>query len=197
MRIDDFSNMLDLIGYVRKMAFTINQSSGYEKNMVIIELIYDENEAERIADLIPIIQDQGIIAIVSGKIDKSLHADGVLLDDLDDYEKAHEMLGEDGIVGVICHDKLQAERAKEVGVDYVALGADPALITWWNAQTDILCAARGENITNTSCGTLVSAGADFVDVTDYIMNYEQGIMQATVNILYAIDLCAQTPKILN
>lgn len=197
VRIDDFSNMLDLIGYVRKMAFTINQSSGYEKNLAIVEVVYDANEAERHADIIPIIQAQGMIAIVSGHIDASLDADGVLLDDVVDYSHAREALGDDAIIGVICDDKAEAERAKDIGVDYVVLNADPALITWWSAQTDILSTARGHDITNTSCGALVSAGADFVDVTNYILTYEQGIMQATVNILYAIDLAAQTPKVLN
>ena len=65
VRIDDFSNMLDVIGYVRQMAFAINRSSGYEKNMCVVELVCDANEEgrqERIADLIPIVQEQGLVA---------------------------------------------------------------------------------------------------------------------------------------
>lgn len=191
VRIDDFSNMLDIIGYIRQMAFTINQRSGYEKNMSVVEVAYTPENAERAKDIIPIIQDQGLVAIIHGSFDP-LGADGVLLDDAADVAKTREALGEDAIIGVIgSQDAL--------GADYAVLNADPAAIGKWKAGSNSLCVARGnkKGITADNCGSLVSVGADFVDVSDYILKHKKGIMQGTVNILHEIKQTTTTPKSIN
>ena len=77
VRIDDFSNMLDAIGQVRKLAFAINRASGYEKNLAVIELAYNDDDQERINDLIPIIRGQGLVCLLSGT-SKSGEADGII-----------------------------------------------------------------------------------------------------------------------
>tara|TARA_R110001592_G_scaffold27763_16_gene102808 strand:- start:10905 stop:11546 length:642 start_codon:yes stop_codon:yes gene_type:complete len=199
VRIDDFSNMLDLIGYVRQMAFAINRASGYEKNMGVVELAYSQDVAERIADIIPIIRAQGLVAVVSGMSDNldSVDADGFLLRMEDDVLKGRASLGEDVILGIHATTKEDAQRALLLNADYLVVPADPLLIRAVKGGTDMLCAARGAGLTNKNCGALVQAGANFVDVSDYILGYEKGVMQATVNILHAFDVAVQTPDSLH
>ncbi len=190
VRIDDFSNMLDLIGYIRQMAFTINQRSGYEKNMSIIEVSFTPENAERAKDIIPIIQDQGLVAIVHGSLD-SMGADGILLDNAADIKKTRAALGDDAIIGLVTSDPVP-------DIDYAVVKADPAVIGKWKAMSDALCVARGKKpITADTCAAAVTAGADFVDVSDYILKHKKGIMQGTVNILHEIDQAIKPPEIVN
>ncbi len=193
IRIDDFSNMLNVIGYVRKMAFTINRASGYKKNMVVVELAYTDDVAERITDIIPVIRDQGFVVVVSGAADM-MGADGALLSDVAEVMDMREKGDEDTIIGLICDDLDAAILAVKYDVDYVVLAADPMLISQFSAQSDVLCVARGKAITSTNCGALAQAGADLVDVGAYIIGHEKDIMQGTVNILHELDVAAQTPK---
>lgn len=186
VRIDNFSNMLDAIGWVRKLAFTINRGSGYETNMAVVELVFTAENEEKIRDLIPIIKDNGLVAVVSGSCDP-LGGDGVLLDGFDGIGAVREALGDDAIIGVKCDDRESAQAAIDVGVDYVALKADPALIGWFKSQSDILCLATGGKITADNCGALAQAGAELVDVSAYILNHKKGIPQGTVNVLHAIE----------
>ncbi|MGH1455741.1 MAG: hypothetical protein ACRBDI_03080 [Alphaproteobacteria bacterium] len=190
VRIDDFSNMLDLIGYIRQMAFTINQRSGYEKNMSIIEVAFTPENAERAKDIIPIIKDQGLVAIVHGSLD-SMGADGILLDNAADIKKTRAALGDDAIIGLVTSDPVP-------DIDYAVVKADPAVIGKWKAMSDALCVARGKKpITADTCAASVTAGADFVDVSDYILKHKKGIMQGTVNILHEIDQAIKPPEIVN
>lgn len=193
VRIDDFSNMLDVIGWVRQLGFSINQRSGYEKNMSVIEVGYSKKYAERAKDIIPIIQDQGLVAIIHGTFDP-MGADGVLLDDIADIEKTRATLGDDVIIGVICA-KVTDE---STGADYVILNADPAKIVKRKSQNEALCVVRGQKPINAdTCWALVSAGADFVDVSDYILKHKKGIMQGTVNILHEIEQAVEKPNLVN
>lgn len=196
VRIDDFSNMLDVIGHVRKMAFAINRASGYEKNMVVVELAYTDEVAERIADIIPVIRDQGFVVVVSGA-DDVMDADGVLLRDIAKVSYIRKKCEEDAIIGLVCDDLDAAILAIKYDVDYVVLAADPTLITQFSIQSEVLCVARGEDITNKNCGVLAQAGADLVDVGAYIMGHEKDAMQGSVNILHELDVAAQTPETLN
>ncbi len=190
VRIDDFSNMLDVIGYIRQMAFTINQRSGYEKNMSIIEVGYTKKYAERAKDIIPIIKDQGLVAIIHGSSDP-LGADGILLDNSDNLPMMRKALGDDAIIGVIGDKDTTL-------ADYVVLNADPAIIAKWKAENEALCVARGKKpLTADSSGALVSAGADFIDVSTYILKHKKGIMQGTVNILHEINQAVKPPKTVN
>ena len=196
VRIDDFSNMLDLIGHIRQMAFTINRSSGYEKNMSVVEVAYSPENAERAADIIPVIQAQGLVAILHGGFDP-LGADGVLLDKISDIAMTRAALGDDTIIGVVCTHKGDIDAAIGQGVDYGVLCPDAGLIAAWKVKTDALCIVRGQAITNANCGDYVRYGADFVDVSGYILKHEKGIMQGTVNILHAIDVAVEPPGIVN
>lgn len=199
VRIDDFSNMLDVIGWVRKMAFAINQRSGYEKNMSVVEVGFSADYAERARDIVPIIQDQGLVAIMHDTFDP-MGADGLLIDHMNDISKARSAIGDDGILGVSCTkmpcDKVQDDKVQ--GIDYAILNADPAIIGKWKINNDSLCVARGKSgITADNCGALVKASADFVDVSDYILNHKKDIMQGTVNILYEIQQAAKKPRVVN
>ncbi len=60
-----------------------------------------------------------------------------------------------------------------------------------------MCVASDPHMTNDTCGALVRAGADFIEAGPYIRGHEKGVMQATVNMLHAIDLASRPPKNLN
>ncbi|PCI99286.1 MAG: hypothetical protein COB14_06700 [Alphaproteobacteria bacterium] len=188
--------MLDVIGHVRKMAFAINRASGYEKNMVVVELAYTDEIAERITDIIPVVRDQGFVVVVSGT-DDVMDADGVLLRDIAKVTDMRKKCGEDAIIGLVCDDLDAATLAVKYDVDYVILAADPTLITQFSIQSDVLCVARGEEITNKNCGVLAQAGADLIDVGAYIMEHEKDVMQGAVNILHELDVAAKMPEALN
>ncbi len=190
MRIDNLSNMLDAIGWVRKLAFAINRASGYEKNSAVIEIACNSDNAERVRDLIPIAQENGLVAVVSGSFDP-MGGDGLLLEKGSDIKTAREALGEDAIIGVVCKDKDEADEAVSLGADYLCLPADPTLITRISAAHDVMCLARGAKITNKNCAALASAGAGLVDVGDYILNHEKDILQGAVNIMHALETATQ------
>jgi len=191
IRIDDFSNMLDVIGWVRKLAFTINRASGYEKNMSILELVYAPENAEKIKDIIPIIRQQGLVAIVTGG---DVDADGYLFNDISERPKD---MDEDKITGLICKSKAEAEAAIERSIDFITLPADPSLIAWFKSRSEVLCVADGAGITANMCEALARAGADFINVSDYILKHDKDIMQGTVNVLDALKQAEDAPKSLN
>ncbi len=194
VRIDNFSNMLDAIGWVRKLAFTINRGSGYDRNMAVVELVCSQDNTDKVRDLIPIIKDNGLVAIVSGSCNP-LGGDGVFIDKVDDsLSSLREALGNDAIIGTACIDKTQAEAAIKAGVDFVDLMADPSLISWFASKSDIICLASGGTITADNCGMLAHAGAGLIDVSDYILNHKKGIAQGTVNILHAIEKSTCPPQ---
>ena len=195
VRIDDYSDMTDVITKLRQMALVINRASGYEKNMCVVELAFDKDATEQMKDLITIIQAEGMVAIITGGwLDG---ADGALLADHKVIEETRAALGEEAIIGLICQTRAQGEIAIEKRVDYAVLPADPAMLGWWRSKTDKLSLASGKGITNSNCGNLARAGADLVDVTEYVFNHEKGVMQGTVNILHALDMAAQPPGALN
>lgn len=194
VRIDNFSDMPKLITDLRQMAMVINRASGYEENMSVVELVCNDDNLEQVGDLTAILQVQGLVVILSGAFDITdiMGTDGVLVEQIDDIAKMRTALGDDAIIGVKCSSRTQAEQAVSEPIDYVVLPADPALIGWWSTKTEGLSVVSGQGITNHSCGGFVRAGASFIDVTDYIFTYEKGVMQGTVNILYAIDTAVQT-----
>ncbi len=216
VRIDDFSDMRGVITKFRQMTMVINRASGYEKNMNIVEFVYSAAHEQEITDLIMLAQSEGVVAIISGNPPdfECYGADGILLDDIDEVKPAREKLGDDAIIGVTCGspEDYKASKAckdhnscsKDLALkaikscsDYVRLNGDPALISWFSSQSDILCVAVGDKITSNNCGALASAGASFVDLSDYIFNYEKGVMQATVNALHSLECATQSPKVLN
>ena len=203
LRIDDFSNMLDLIGYVRQMAFAINRSSGYEKNMAVVEVVADASEEgrnERVFDLIPIIKDQGLVALISG-LDESaedLHgADGMIVDIEADIAAVRTIHGEDAIIGVTTGSKQEALQALSLPVDCIIMQAAPGLLVELSMKAEGMVIARGKGITNKNCGALAQAGANLIDVSDYLLSHKKGVMQATVNILHELDAAMSRPDTVN
>ncbi len=206
VRIDEFSDMQKLITSFRQMTMVINRASGYEKNMNIVEFVYKPEYAQEITDLIMLAQNEGVVAIVSGNIPdfECYGADGILLENTGDVKAAREKLGADAIIGLDYSNIKDIDKLKDItqkaikgGLDYVNLAANPKTIIWWSAQSDVLCVAIGDKITNDTCAPLARAGADFIDVSDYIFTYEKGVMQATVNILHNLETAAQMPNLVS
>lgn len=104
--------------------------------------------------------------------------------------EARDMLGENAIIGVTCHDSLQlAQQAQAEGVDYVAFGAffpsktkpnaKPApmsLLQQVKAEVDLPIVAIG-GISVDNAQQIISAGADMVAVIHAL--YAQNDIQAT------------------
>lgn len=198
VRIDPshYKDMPKTITALRQMSMTINRASGYEKNMTAVCFVYDKNFSEEITDLTALVQAEGLVALVShledAEVIQNLGVDGAVCAESKIASLLRQSLGEDAIIGVACgSSRAQAELALAVGVDFVTLMADPALVQWFCAQGDTLCVAEGRGITNDNCGVLALSGAAFVEATSYIFGHEKGVMQGTVNMLYALDLALQ------
>jgi thiamine-phosphate pyrophosphorylase len=126
--------------------------------------------------------DCGFVVNDSISLAKRLKADGVHLGQGDgDVRDAREALGREAQIGVTCHaSRHLAMEAGEAGADYVAFGAffpsatkesehRPELdtLTWWQQIFEIPCVAIG-GITPANCGPLVTAGADFLAVSNAV-----------------------------
>lgn len=140
--------------------------------------------------IIPRAQDRGVAVLINDRPDLAIElgADGVHIGQQDmPYAKARKLIGEDGIVGVTCHDSRHlAMEAGEAGADYVAFGAfyptetkDPKakaeveLLTWWQEMMELPCVAIG-GITAENARPLVTAGADFLAVSAGVWKAQGG-----------------------
>lgn len=150
----------------------------------------DQHEAARLAEpLQAICASRGVAFIVNDSIAlaKRLGADGVHLGQDDGtIQEARDALGQDGQIGVTCHDsRHMAMEAGEGGADYVAFGAffptatketshvaGLDLLEWWQAIFEIPCVAIG-GVTPENCGPLVKAGADFLAVSGAVWNGDE------------------------
>ena len=200
VRVERYADSQALKLALRQMAMVINRASGYEKNLCAVEFAYQTAFAPLIKELISLVQEQGLVAIISGPCPapEELGADGVLLTQEENITAMREKLGETAIIGLTCGEsKIQAQAALTANVDYVVLSAVPNMIGWWVAQTDKPCVVSGQNITDESCGSLAFLGAGFVDVSAYLFNHKKGIMQATVNMLHALELATQRAESVN
>ena len=138
----------------------------------------------------PIAQERDVAFILNDRPDlaKEMGCDGVHVGQSDTpYKKARQIVGNDAIVGVTCHDSRHlAMEAGEAGADYVAFGAfyptttkpsdyrpTPDLLHWWSEMMEIPCVAIG-GITPENCAPLVQAGADFIAVVTGVWNHPQG-----------------------
>lgn len=139
----------------------------------------------------PVCQDRGVAFLINDRPDiaAAISADGVHIGQEDaSYAEARRLVGEDGIVGVTCHDSRHlAMVAAEQGADYVAFGAfyptvtkenvkghpDPHILTWWSEIMTVPCVAIG-GITLSNCGVLVEAGADFIAVSSAVWHHPEG-----------------------
>ncbi len=147
--------------------------------------------------LLPITEAHDVALIINDRPDLAVRcgADGAHVgqDDMPARE-AREILGENRILGVTCHDSRHlAMQAGEDGADYVAFGAffetatkeaktraRPDLLIWWTELFEIPCVAIG-GITVENAGELVHAGADFLAVSSGVWNYAQGPRQAVAD----------------
>jgi thiamine-phosphate pyrophosphorylase len=138
----------------------------------------------------PVAQDRGVAFILNDRPDlaKETGCDGVHVGQKDTpYKKARQIVGNDAIVGVTCHDSRHlAMEAGEAGADYVAFGSffptstkdvehhpTPDLLAWWAELMEIPCVAIG-GITPENCGPLVTAGADFLAVVSAVWQHPDG-----------------------
>lgn len=132
---------------------------------------------------------------------KETGADGAHLGQKDTpYAQARQLLGNDAILGVTCHDSRDlAVEAAFAGADYVAFGAfhptptkethhrpDPEILEWWRQTTTVPCVAIG-GITLENCAPLVTAGADFLAVLRAVWDHEGGPGKAVQAFNRAID----------
>lgn len=153
--------------------------------------------------LMPIAHDHDVAFLINDRPDlaATAGADGVHIGQGDaSYEEARNMLGEDAVVGVTCHDSRHlAMIAGEKNADYVAFGAmfpsstkatsshaAPELIQWWRKLTIVQCVAIG-GITPENCPTVVAAGADFLAVSSGIWDHPHGPAKAVQGFEYVFD----------
>lgn len=142
-------------------------------------------------------QRQSVIFLVNDDphLAKTVDADGVHLGQTDSgLTAARELLGNDKIIGVSCHDSLELARtALQQGADYVAFGrfypsqtkpeANPAsinLLPLTKSSLQIPIVAIG-GITAENAPDLLEAGADMLAVIHNIFGQED-IRQAASNI---------------
>ena len=140
--------------------------------------------------LIPVAQERDVAFLMNDDpvLAKESGCDGVHVGQEDaTYDEARNLLGDDAIVGVTCHDSRHlAMEAAEKGADYVAFGAffptstknakahpEPDILKYWNMMTNVQSVAIG-GITQDNCGLLVEAGADFLAVIAAIWDYPDG-----------------------
>ncbi len=153
--------------------------------------------------LMPLARDHDVPFLINDRPDLAAKAgaDGVHIGQEDaSYEEARNLLGEDGIIGVTCHDSRHlAMVGAEKGADYVAFGAffptrtkqAPTqagldLIRWWHEISVVQCVAIG-GITPENCSPVVSAGADFLAVSSGVWDYPDGPGAAVRAFRTAID----------
>ena len=150
----------------------------------------DEHIEEVGRRIIPLAQDKGVAVLINDRPDlaKKLKADGVHIGQDDaSIQEARQILGEDAIVGVTCHDSRHlALEAGESGADYVAFGAfystetkDPKskaeldTLSWWQQFIEVPCVAIG-GINVGNAGPVIDAGADFIAVSSGVWKYTHG-----------------------
>ncbi len=140
--------------------------------------------------LLPVCHDHDTLLIVNDRPDLAAQAgaDGVHIGQDDaDYETARSLVGEDGVVGVTCHDSRHlAMTAGEQGADYIAFGAffptttkvpkasaDVDILAWSSGLLDVPCVAIG-GITIKNAAPLIQAGAHFLAVSAGVWQHPEG-----------------------
>ncbi len=143
------------------------------------------------ADVItPLCHQYGCHVLINDRPDlvDACKADGVHIGQEDmDYFSSRELLGEDAIIGVTCHNSRDlAFEAAMAGANYVAFGAfydtttkDPKtraeteILEWWNEAVEIPCVAIG-GISPANAQPIIEAGADFIAVSSAVWNHADG-----------------------
>ncbi|HEY8192195.1 MAG TPA: thiamine phosphate synthase [Alphaproteobacteria bacterium] len=191
-----------LLRDLRQIFHVINNGSAYEKNMHVLEIVGsadDKDFREKAALLFAIGRAAGMAGIYRGDpaVAKEMDADGVLVDSITAFGEARKLFGENGIVGIYCGTSQDmAAQAHDAGADFVSFGTgkagfpSPDVLRFWTILSDKPALIEGA-ITNDYCAYWVQAGAAFIDAGDYIWSHGEGLMQGTVNMLYAIDLALE------
>lgn len=139
-------------------------------------------------------QEAGVAVLVNDAPDlvRELGADGVHLGWTDmPVKTARNLLGPDTIIGATAKNSYhKAMQAGEDGADYVAFGAfyptttkaetvpaELELLQVWQAAMLIPCVAIG-GITTQNAAPLVTAGADFLAVSNGVWNHAEGPAEA-------------------
>lgn len=145
----------------------------------------------------------------SPQLARALEADGVHLGMNDmDIAEARAIVGEDMIIGATCkNSRHQAMIAGEAGADYVAFGAfypsetksdttpaEPDVLTWCQMFLTLPCVAIG-GITLENAAPLVSAGADFLAVSNGVWNHNDGPAAAVAMFNRVIDEAMTSSKV--
>ncbi len=189
MRRDDSAEATNLIG-----AFQLRLKDPSD----IAKPATDDQIIEAAKALLPICQEYEVAFIMNDRPDlaKQLGCDGVHLgqEDLAEWPVARmrELLGEEAILGVSCHDsKHLAMDAAAAGADYVAFGAfhptqskapeklakygtpTTEILEWWSIYTEIPCVAIG-GMTPENCTPMVKAGADFIAAITSVWGHPDG-----------------------
>lgn len=193
----------EIMPRLRHIFFVTNRSA-YERNMHVLEIAHEVDSFDfgaRAATVAALGKGAGFAVILRGKgaaaawQAQKIEADGVLLDDPADIAPVRAILGPEAIIGLRCGlSPERADEAREAGVDYVSFGypdrsqlpPEEVVKLWaWRDETPVLVEGP---MTNDDCDEYVKAGATFFDSGSYILDHPDGIMQATANMLFAIDL---------
>lgn len=151
----------------------------------------DDTALIHAADIIvPIAHKYGTEVLINDRpeIVEACRADGVHIGQNDmDYFSSRELLGEDAIIGVTCHNSKELGfEAAMAGADYVAFGAffetqtkdakiraEMEILQWWQEAVEIPCVAIGGiNISNAA--DIIKAGADFIAVSAGVWTHPTG-----------------------
>jgi len=142
----------------------------------------------------PICRDNGTAVILNDRPDlvDPCGADGVHIGQEDmDYFSSRELLGEDAIIGVTCHNSRElAFQAANAGANYVAFGAffetstkDPKtraeleILKWWSETVEVPSVAIG-GINPGNAKAVIEAGADFIAVSSGVWKHPDGPAKA-------------------
>lgn len=155
----------------------------------------DDTEVIRAVErLMPIAQARGVAVILNDRPDLAwrLGCDGVHLGQSDaSVAEARRVMGPGAMIGATCHDSRHlAMEAAEAGADYVAFGAffatetkatayrpEPDVLTIWQETMQIPCVAIG-GISLDNAAALISAGADFLAVSNGVWSHPDGPAKA-------------------
>ena len=153
--------------------------------------------------IVPIAHRYGTDVLVNDRPDlvEACRADGVHIGQKDmDYYSSREMLGEDAIIGVTCHNSRElAFQAAMSGADYVAFGAffetqtkepkfpaELEILEWWSEAVEIPSVAIG-GINTGNAKAVIEAGADFIALSSGVWNHKDGPAAAVSQLS---ELCA-------
>lgn len=153
--------------------------------------------------IVPVAHRHGTSVLINDRPDivEACRADGAHIgqDDMD-YFSSRELLGEDAIIGVTCHNSKElAFQAAMSGANYVAFGAfyetstktpktraELEILTWWHEAVEIPSVAIG-GITPYNAADVIAAGADFIAVSSGVWAHPDGPV-ASIKALYQLCL---------